>query len=116
MGSQHAIYSFRIQIVPAWYNISNNIWVEENTDIGNVTSYTPAEPLEIGAQYSWRLVPYNNVKPKIVKRGIISYGCSKGELFTGVVTDEVTDLPIENVEIFIEQLSGNYNTTIIYKR
>ncbi len=43
------------------YNISNNIWVEENTDIGNVTSYTPAEPLEIGAQYSWRLVPYNNV-------------------------------------------------------
>ncbi len=32
---------------------------------------------------------------------------------TGVVTDEVTGLPIENVEIFIEQLSGDFNTTIL---
>jgi hypothetical protein len=93
------------------YNISNNIWVEENTDIGNVTSYTPAEPLEIGAQYSWRLVPYNNVGEAEDCETWYFQVVQKGEL-TGVVTDEVTDLPIENVEIFIEQLSGNYNTTI----
>ncbi|MGB4601127.1 MAG: carboxypeptidase regulatory-like domain-containing protein, partial [Bacteroidales bacterium] len=93
------------------YNTSSDIWVEENTDIGNVTSYTPAEPFEIGSYYAWLLVPYNNAGETEGCEAWYFWVTPTGKL-TGVVTDEVTGLPIENVEIFIEQLSGDFNTTI----
>lgn len=94
------------------YNVTSDIWIEDNTDLGNVTSYTPAEPFESGSYFAWLLVPYNFSGETAGCEPWFFYVSYYGQL-TGVITDNSTGLPIENAAIFVQQtLPGNYSTTI----
>jgi len=94
------------------YNVTSDIWIEENTDIGNVTSYTPAEPFESGSYFAWLLVPYNFSGETLGCEPWFFYVSYFGHI-TGVITDNSTSLPIQNAAILVQQtLPGNYSTTI----
>jgi hypothetical protein len=86
------------------------------TDLGNVTTYTPAELLEWGCHYLWMIRPYN--LSGYASDGfcaLFSFNVSNLGEITGFVTSSLTGDPMEGVEIFIEQvlpLNRDYTTTI----
>ncbi len=107
-GGNNAATGYKLYL----YNVTSDIWIEENTDLGNVTSYTPAEPFESGSYFAWLLVPYNFSGETLGCEPWFFYVSYYGQL-TGVITDNSTGLPVENAAIFVQQtLPGNYSTTI----
>lgn len=107
---------YKIQL----YNLTTNEWLEGDeftgTDLGNVTTYAPAESFDWASDYVWLITPYNNAGS--------AEGCfpwyfttTSGGTLVGLVTDEATGLPIEGVDVLLEQTfppihAGNtYNLT-----
>lgn len=94
------------------YNTTTEEWIEENTDLGNVTTYTPAEPFEPGCYYAWLIAPYNFAGETSGCEPWFFYTAYSG-FITGVITDTQSGLPLENVAVFVQQtLPGNYSETV----
>ncbi|MBE0639496.1 MAG: carboxypeptidase regulatory-like domain-containing protein [Bacteroidales bacterium] len=98
----YAASGYRIYL----FNTTTGEWVEENTDLGNVTTYTPAEPLDWGSYYAWLIVPYNLSGETL--------GCTPWFFFTsfngtiaGTITDTNTGLPIEDATVLFESIFPN---------
>ncbi|HRW97040.1 MAG TPA: carboxypeptidase regulatory-like domain-containing protein, partial [Bacteroidales bacterium] len=103
---------YKIQLM----NTTTGEWIEGDeftaTDLGNVTTYSPAEPFEWGCLYAWLITPYNFAGE--------TTGCEPwffnvayGGTISGVVTDAESGLPIENVAVEIDQtLPNTYSTTV----
>lgn len=101
------------------YNVTSDIWIEgdpitfEGTDLGNVTSYTPAEPLEWGSVYSWMIIPYNfSGGPQFCEPW--GFQIAFGGSIAGTITDAGSGLPIEDITVSIKQvLPNNLNATVM---
>jgi hypothetical protein len=101
------------------YDITADLWIEgdpntfEGSDIGNTTTYVPAENFEFGHQYSWMITPYNfSGGPEFCTPW--SFQVAFGGGITGVVTDNESGLPIEGATVLIEQtLPNNLVTNVI---
>lgn len=92
------------------YNVTDDIWIENETDLGNVTSYAPAGGFEWGKQYAWIVKPYNNAgEPETCPPWY--FNTSFSGMLQGVVTDAETDLPLEGVNVHIEQVFPNPGNT-----
>jgi len=88
------------------FNLSTGVWMEGDefggTDLGNVTSYVPANGWDWATDYVWLITPYNNAGSA---EGCIPwyFTTTSGGILTGTVYDVSTGLPIEGVNVFIEQ-------------
>lgn len=107
---------YKIQL----FNLTTNEWIEgdefSGTDLGNSTTYTPAGNFDWASDYVWLITPYNNAG---VAEGCFPwyFSTTAGGSIAGLVTDEVTGLPVEGVDVLLEQTfppihAGNtYNLT-----
>ncbi|MCF8367052.1 MAG: carboxypeptidase regulatory-like domain-containing protein [Bacteroidales bacterium] len=106
LGSPPAL-GYRLSL----YNITENVWVEENTDLGNVTTYTPAEPFAWGTSYIWLLTPYNNAgEPEGCAPW--SFSTSFSGTLDGNVEDSQSGQPVEDVDVAIVEVFPNSGYTV----
>ncbi len=88
-------------------NRDDEIWLEEDTDIGNVSEFLPVGGWEWGKTYDWLIFPYNNAG---ASEDCIpwSFTTSFTGIFEGMVTEAGTGLPLEGVRItLVEVLPHN---------
>lgn len=64
--------------------------IEDGTNIGNVTVYTPSDDLDNGTTYFWEIVPYNTAGD--------ATGCSTWSFTTISATSGVTELGYDDFE------------------
>lgn len=92
------------------YNLALGEWVEENTDLGNVTTYTPAQPFNWGTGYIWLLIPYNNAGEA---EGCVpwSFTTSFAGVIDGYVENSQTGMPVEGVDVTVVEVFPNSGYT-----
>lgn len=100
-GSPPAL-GYKLQL----YNVTTGVWILGDelggADLGNVTTYTPAEPFDWATDYVWLITPYNNAgSPEGCFPWLFS--TASGGSMQGIVKDQTTGLPIHGAKVFIEQ-------------
>ena len=88
------------------YNVTDDIWLENETDLGNVTTYAPVDGFEWGKQYVWMILPYNNAG-EIESCTPWYFNTSYSGMLQGVVSNAQTGLPVQGVDVTIEQVFPN---------
>ena len=108
-GSPPAL-GYRIQL----FNLTTEVWLEGDeligTDLGNVTTYTPAVPFEWGCNYVWLIIPYNNAGSATDCIPWYFTVTSFGNI-SGLVKNTSTGLPVDGVTVNILQTFPNTGYT-----
>jgi len=100
------VHGYKISL----YNLALGEWIEENTDLGNVTTYTPAQPFDWGTSYIWLLTPYNN-SGEAEGCAPWTFTTSFAGMIDGYVEDSQTGMPVEDVDVSVVEVFPNSGYT-----